>query len=140
MVAYLTRTMQRVALPDPSETSYPIESKFSQAAGNISFQLHQQKQIVMQPPHSEEHLWLTFFCQGGHAFPRRSAPTRHTVTRVASFDIARTKAILGTCKSHGVSVSAAMFALCNIAWARFNASREKLPMFVYFHFRVNLPL
>ncbi|KAG8734159.1 hypothetical protein FRC10_011926 [Ceratobasidium sp. 414] len=55
---------------------------------------------------------------GGQAFPRAKGAARSTVVPTVSFDEARTKRILGTCKANGVSVSNAVFALCNIAWAR----------------------
>ncbi|KAG9111664.1 hypothetical protein FRC07_008030 [Ceratobasidium sp. 392] len=55
---------------------------------------------------------------GGQAFPRNKGVTRNTVVPTISFDEARTKRILAKCKSNGVSVSNAVFALCNIAWAR----------------------
>ncbi|KAG8678230.1 hypothetical protein FRC09_020006, partial [Ceratobasidium sp. 395] len=55
---------------------------------------------------------------GGQAFPRTKGATRNTVVPTVSFDEARTKRILAKCKANGVSVSNAVFALCNIAWAR----------------------
>ncbi|KAG8725789.1 hypothetical protein FRC12_024028 [Ceratobasidium sp. 428] len=55
---------------------------------------------------------------GGQAFPRAKGATRNTVVPTVSFDEARTKRILAKCKANGVSVSNAVFALCNMAWAR----------------------
>ncbi|KAK0465568.1 uncharacterized protein EV420DRAFT_1514945 [Desarmillaria tabescens] len=50
---------------------------------------------------------------GGHTFPRR------------------TKKMLKTCKAHGVSISSAYFALCNIAWARTTDSKWEVPSMMY---------
>jgi hypothetical protein len=66
--------------------------------------------------------------QGGHAFPRSSAAQRHTIVPTVAFDAQRTKAILKNCKAHGVSVSAALFAICNIAWARLTLDKPELPV------------
>ncbi|KAG9082585.1 hypothetical protein FS749_006742, partial [Ceratobasidium sp. UAMH 11750] len=55
---------------------------------------------------------------GGQAFPRTKGAARKTIVPTVSFDEARTKRILSKCKANGVSVSNAVFALCNIAWAR----------------------
>ncbi|KAK0481727.1 hypothetical protein IW261DRAFT_1550776 [Armillaria novae-zelandiae] len=56
--------------------------------------------------------------KGGHTFPRRSGQPRRTIVPTISIDAERTKKMLKTCKAHGVSISSAYFALCNIAWAR----------------------
>ena len=46
-----------------------------------------------------------------------------------SFDEVKTKAILKACKAHGVSISAALFAVCNIAWARTQTKGWELPTY-----------
>ncbi|KAF7981093.1 hypothetical protein HWV62_34793 [Athelia sp. TMB] len=102
-----------IGLPDALETSFPPESQLRRAARDAEFRKKEERQI------------------GGHAFSRRSSSSRHTVTRVVSFDAARTKAILQQCKSHGVSVSAALFAICNVAWIRRTPSNAELPMLFY---------
>nr|XP_019051046.1 hypothetical protein I302_01493 [Kwoniella bestiolae CBS 10118]OCF29976.1 hypothetical protein I302_01493 [Kwoniella bestiolae CBS 10118] len=43
---------------------------------------------------------------------------RHTVVPTISYDKDKTKGILGNCKKNGVTIAHAVFALCNIAWAR----------------------
>ncbi len=43
---------------------------------------------------------------------------RHTVVPTFPYTTEETKLILAKCKSHGVTIAHAMFALCNIAWSR----------------------
>lgn len=68
---------------------------------------------------------------GGQAFPRRKHPERRTVVPTISFPENRTKAILKKCKANGVSISAALFAVCNVAWARASDSSKELPALMY---------
>ncbi|KAH6892847.1 hypothetical protein BKA70DRAFT_1119206 [Coprinopsis sp. MPI-PUGE-AT-0042] len=68
---------------------------------------------------------------GGHVFPRRSGQTRHTIVPTVSFDAEKTKKILQNCKENGVSISSAVFSLCNIAWARTNSSNPEEPVLMY---------
>ncbi|EJD40848.1 hypothetical protein AURDEDRAFT_69593 [Auricularia subglabra TFB-10046 SS5] len=71
---------------------------------------------------------------GGHSFPRpkmKQGP-RHIVFPTYSFSPDKSKKVIKTCKSHGVSFSHALFALCNIAWARIQrGQRADLPMMMY---------
>jgi len=56
---------------------------------------------------------------GGQAFPSsRTKNQRHTVVPTFAYSAAETKTILGKCKANGATIAHAMFALCNIAWAR----------------------
>jgi hypothetical protein len=55
----------------------------------------------------------------------------HTVVPTVSFDANRTKQVLKNCKAHGVSISSALFAICNIAWARILTRKKELPMYVH---------
>ncbi|KAH9982830.1 hypothetical protein BGW80DRAFT_1160926, partial [Lactifluus volemus] len=115
---------QRWAHPIPSDTSaLPLSSdeklgiekhRFRRAAGQIDFQNFLRKQI------------------GGQAFPRRRDPVRHTIVPTTSFKEDLTKVMLKKCKAQGVSISSALFAVCNIAYARMT-SREKqeLPLMMY---------
>ncbi|KAH9982832.1 hypothetical protein BGW80DRAFT_1160922 [Lactifluus volemus] len=115
---------QRWAHPIPSDTpALPLSSdeklgiekhRFRRAAGQIDFQNFLRKQI------------------GGQAFPRRCDPVRHTIVPTTSFKEDLTKVMLKKCKAQGVSISSALFAVCNIAYARMT-SREKqeLPMMMY---------
>ncbi|TFK30927.1 hypothetical protein FA15DRAFT_662997 [Coprinopsis marcescibilis] len=68
---------------------------------------------------------------GGHAFPRRSGKERKTVVPTVPFDSDKTKNILKKCKANGVSISSAIFALCNIAWARTHKIGREEPMMMY---------
>jgi hypothetical protein len=72
----------------------------------------------------------TDIIQGGHAFPRRTAIQRRTVVPTVAFEAQRTKAILKNCKAHNVSISAALFAICDIAWAKLNSDKPDLPLYV----------
>ena len=56
---------------------------------------------------------------GGQAFPgAKIKKQRHTLVPTFAYSEAETKAILGKCKANGATIAHAMFALCNIAWAR----------------------
>ncbi|THV07508.1 hypothetical protein K435DRAFT_788427 [Dendrothele bispora CBS 962.96] len=68
---------------------------------------------------------------GGQAFPKKKSPERETVVPTVSFDEERTKKILKACKAHGVSISSALFAICNIAWAKTSGVKWELPMMMY---------
>lgn len=68
---------------------------------------------------------------GGQAFPRRKHPQRHTVLLNKDYPTAQTKAMLKKCKENGVSISAALFALCNVAWARMGGGKPELPAMMY---------
>jgi hypothetical protein len=98
-------------LPCSIEASMPnFTGRFRRAVAVVDFKASQNKSI------------------GGHAFPRVSAKERRTIVPTVSFDEDRTKAMLKTCKAHGVSISAALFALCNVVWARMHPDGVELPM------------
>ena len=92
-------------------------SRFRRVAAKVDFQLSQQKLV------------------GGQTFPRQKHTERQTVVPTVSFPEERTKAILKKCKAHGVSISAALFAVCNIAWARTasggSGSKGEMPTLMY---------
>ncbi|CAE6437471.1 unnamed protein product [Rhizoctonia solani] len=88
-------------VPRPMEAALPeLSSGLRHAIGMVDDKLLATKQI------------------GGQSFPKTKGPERKTVVPTVSFDEARTKRILSRCKANEVSVSSAIFALCNIAWAR----------------------
>ncbi|KAH7927276.1 hypothetical protein BV22DRAFT_295710 [Leucogyrophana mollusca] len=102
------------ALPRAMEENFAEEpSRFRRAVGKVDFQRTQEQLI------------------GGQSFPRGSRQPRHTIVPTVSYDVERTKNILKHCKAHGVSVSAALFAICNIAWARVSAGKPELPTMMY---------
>ena len=68
---------------------------------------------------------------GGQTFPRAKHPERHTLVPTVSFPEDRTRAMLKKCKAHGVSISAALFAVCNLAWARLDRGTKELPAMMY---------
>ncbi len=68
---------------------------------------------------------------GGHSFPRRKHSERKTVVPTLSFPEDKTKAMLKKCKANGVSISAALFAICDIAWARMGSGSKELPLLMY---------
>ncbi|KZT75031.1 hypothetical protein DAEQUDRAFT_720240 [Daedalea quercina L-15889] len=86
---------------------------FQKAAAQVDYQLSQSTLV------------------GGQSFPRRKHSDRHTVLLNKDYPPDLTKAILKKCKENGVSISAALFALCNIAWARMGGGKPELPMMMY---------
>lgn len=68
---------------------------------------------------------------GGQVFPRRSGLPRNTVRYIKGFDPERTKSMIKVCKAHGVSVSSATFAACNLAWARTTKDSLESPSLMY---------
>ncbi|KAF5368480.1 hypothetical protein D9758_002233 [Tetrapyrgos nigripes] len=68
---------------------------------------------------------------GGQTFPKGARKARETVAPTVSFDEERTKKILKACKNHGVSISSALFAICNIAWAKTSKVKWDLPTMMY---------
>ena len=88
-------------------------SKLRSAAASVDFQMSQQRLV------------------GGQAFPRRKHTERHTIVPTISFPEDRTKAMLKKCKAKGVSISAALFAVCNVAWARMGHGTKELPTLMY---------
>ncbi|KAI0309592.1 hypothetical protein OF83DRAFT_1071827 [Amylostereum chailletii] len=111
----LGRPASAEMLPSSVEDSLPpAKGAFHRVVGRADFQIAQSKQI------------------GGHSFPRHSDPVRHTVVPTVSFDEHVTKAMLKKCKSEGVSIAAALFAICNIAWGKMTPrEKTKLPMMMY---------
>ncbi|VDB86578.1 unnamed protein product [Peniophora sp. CBMAI 1063] len=103
------------ALPPSYEESLPVAtSAFRRAVGRVDFEAAQNKQI------------------GGQAFPRRKDPVRHTVVPTLAFDQDVTKRMLKNCKANGVSIAGALFAVCNMAWARMTSrEQQRLPMMTY---------
>ena len=106
------------ALPRNAEDRLPPPgSKYKQLLAKAEFENAQSKLI------------------GGHVFPRPSPfGPRHTVVPTVSYDADQTKRILRACKSHGVSISNAIFALCAVVWSlmdkkRGSLSNPKLPMY-----------
>ncbi|EKM84094.1 hypothetical protein AGABI1DRAFT_104077 [Agaricus bisporus var. burnettii JB137-S8] len=102
-------------LPSTVEDQLPLlsQSKFFKAAAKIDFKLSQRKLV------------------GGQSFPKVHHPLRHTVVPTVSFDPLRTNSILRTCKTNGVSISSALFAICNIAWARTHKKNPEAPVMMY---------
>ncbi|TFK56647.1 hypothetical protein OE88DRAFT_1640541 [Heliocybe sulcata] len=100
-------------LPPSLEDNLPLKgNKFRRAAAKIEFQKSQERLI------------------GGQTFVKAAGKPRRTVVPTVAFDEERTKRMLRRCKENGVSISAALFALCNVVWARM-ASRKELPMMMY---------
>ncbi|OJT05139.1 hypothetical protein TRAPUB_4065 [Trametes pubescens] len=62
---------------------------------------------------------------GGQTFPRQTHSERHSIITTVTFTTERTQTILRNCKAHGVSISAALFAICNLAWARMGVGGDK---------------
>ncbi|KAJ6575267.1 hypothetical protein B0H19DRAFT_1344161 [Mycena capillaripes] len=104
-----------LGLPSSLEDRLPpmADGKFHRAARRVDFDNSQAKLI------------------GGHSFPRRSGNVRKTVVPTVSIDPERTKLILKKCKSQSVSISAALFSIVNIAWARTCDRNWEHPIMMY---------
>ncbi|KAF4604942.1 hypothetical protein EYR40_003725 [Pleurotus pulmonarius] len=102
-------------IPPSMEARFPpvVGGRFRRAVERIDFARNQEKSI------------------GGHAFPRASGKTRHTIVPTVPFDAPETSKMLKLCKVRGVSISSVMFAICNIAWIRLNKGNPELPMMMY---------
>ncbi|GAA5894333.1 hypothetical protein JCM5296_005141 [Sporobolomyces johnsonii] len=71
---------------------------------------------------------------GGQSFPRAKRGTRHTLVPTVSYDSAKTKRILATCKAHGSTIANAVFALSNLAYIRSTPKEQldvSLPSMIY---------
>ncbi|KAG0707461.1 hypothetical protein DFH29DRAFT_844493 [Suillus ampliporus] len=102
------------ALPNALEDNFTVNrSKLRRTIEKVDFQLSQQRLV------------------GGHTFRRQAKRPRHTIVPTVSYDPERTTSILKKCKAHGVSVSAALFAICNIAWAKMCSEKPDLSMMMY---------
>ncbi|KAJ3787143.1 hypothetical protein GGU10DRAFT_417189 [Lentinula aff. detonsa] len=101
-------------LPKSLEERLPQYSgKFQKTASIVDFELSQGRLL------------------GGHSFPRRRGDDRRTVVPTVAFDEARTRQVLKLCKSHNLSISSALFAICNIAWLRTRNDDPHLPTMMY---------
>ncbi|KAJ4485801.1 hypothetical protein J3R30DRAFT_3282574 [Lentinula aciculospora] len=103
-----------ISLPRSLEERLPLSSgKLQRAASIVDFELSQGRLL------------------GGHSFPRRKGNDRKTVVPTVAFDEDRTRGMLKLCKSRNVSISSALFAICNIAWARTRNDNPHLPVMMY---------
>ncbi|KAF7311038.1 hypothetical protein HMN09_00647300 [Mycena chlorophos] len=95
-------SLSSFGLPDSLETRLPrgADGKFQHAVNRIDFQNSQNKLI------------------GGQSFPRQFGQERKTVVPTISYHADQTQTILKKCKTNGVSISAALFSICNHAWAQ----------------------
>ncbi|KAF9074846.1 hypothetical protein BDP27DRAFT_1380944 [Rhodocollybia butyracea] len=91
----------------------PGPTKFHQVASRVDF-LNSQEKLV-----------------GGHSFPKRTGNERRTVVPTVAFDKERTGKMLKLCKAHSVSISSALFAICNIAWIKSCKDKPDLPTLMY---------
>ncbi|CDZ97947.1 hypothetical protein [Phaffia rhodozyma] len=88
--------------------------KFQHAIGQVEFMNNQARQI------------------GGQAFPKvQTSNTRRTFVDTRVYDPKTTAVALQKCKSQGVTIAHAAFALVNIAWARRQDANNELPLMFY---------
>ncbi|KAG5650740.1 hypothetical protein H0H81_011184 [Sphagnurus paluster] len=105
---------ERDSLPSCLEDRLPpLKGNFGRLASRVDFHRSQEKLI------------------GGQTFPKKSGAVRHTIVPTISIDEARTKTLLKRCKANGVSISSALFAICNIAWAKASGDRPEIPTLMY---------
>lgn len=70
--------------------------------------------------------------KGGHIFPRAALGTRLTLVPTISYLPTPTSLILRNCKSNGVTIAHAVFALANISFIKaFGERDERVPMMLY---------
>jgi hypothetical protein len=70
--------------------------------------------------------------QGGQVFPRKPpGSSRQTTVDTRIFGPKETATILKKCKSEGVTIAHAVFALVNVAWARKKLD-PGMPLYVSF--------
>ncbi|KAH7100331.1 hypothetical protein BKA62DRAFT_706702 [Auriculariales sp. MPI-PUGE-AT-0066] len=104
-------------IPRPLEERMPpLKGRFAQAVERVDYARSQERLI------------------GGHSFPRPKSKQgpRHIVFPTYAFPPDKSKKVITTCKAHGVSFSHALFALCNIAWARMSqGAKSEQPMMMY---------
>ncbi|OCF33645.1 hypothetical protein I317_02848 [Kwoniella heveanensis CBS 569] len=104
------------SIPNSLEDRLPLVGdggKFAQAVGAEEYKRSEARLI------------------GGQSFASNKIKMdRQTVVPTISFDAAKTKAILGECKTNGVTIAHAVFALCNLAWAKRTKDREA-PCLIY---------
>lgn len=107
-------------IPRCAEQRIPSASnKFLEVASKLEFAARQSRFI------------------GGHAFPKVPSDTHRSVIMNASFDATKTAAILAKCRSERVTVSNALFVICNFAWIStmralgLTDNSETLPMMMY---------
>jgi hypothetical protein len=101
-------------LPSSMEAQFvPDDKKFRRAVARVDFRKSQSKLI------------------GGHSFPRRTKQPCRTIVPTVPYRAELTKKMLKTCKAHGVSISSALFAICNMAWARISFEKKELPTMMY---------
>ncbi|KAH9944223.1 uncharacterized protein BXZ73DRAFT_87166 [Epithele typhae] len=112
---------EECVLPGTLEERVPKPTTpFRRVAAQVDYQLSQARLI------------------GGQAFPRHKHPERLTIVPTIAYPEARTKEILKACKVHGVSISAALFAICNVAWARMGARAGSHPLPTLMYSALNL--
>jgi len=100
-------------IPSSMESQLPPEAKFRRVVSRLDFRKSQSKLI------------------GGHSFPRRTKQPCHTIVPTVPYRAELTKKMLRNCKAHGVSISSALFAVCNIAWAQISPDKKELPTMIY---------
>jgi len=93
--------MQPTILPPAFESRLKMPtSPFARAVCKVNFLQAQQGEI------------------GDHVLPRQQRAAKRTVFLEHTFSEDQTRAVLAKCKSSGVSVNNAVFALCGAAWAK----------------------
>ncbi|KAJ7808257.1 hypothetical protein B0H14DRAFT_3762510 [Mycena olivaceomarginata] len=104
-----------LGLPSSLEDRLPpvADGRLHRAARRVDFENSQTKLV------------------GGHSFARRPGNARKTVVPTVSIDPERTKLMLKKCKAQSVSISAALFGIVNIAWAKTCDRNWELPIMMY---------
>ncbi|EJU05458.1 hypothetical protein DACRYDRAFT_46425 [Dacryopinax primogenitus] len=103
-------------IPQPLEEKLPPlpAQSFARYAARVDYENLQRKTI------------------GGHVMPRKKHGPRRTTVPTVPFSAEETGRALKKCKKNGVTISHAIFALCNMVWLGIKpAGGEDLPTMMY---------
>ena len=100
-------------LPEPTSIPESLEDRMPKAASSL-----------VRAVGKEECRRNDAKLVGGQSFPSNPVKSgRRTVVPTFAYSKEETKAILAKCKANGVTIAHAMFALCNLAWAKKTGDR-----------------
>ncbi|KAJ7126254.1 hypothetical protein C8R44DRAFT_617828, partial [Mycena epipterygia] len=118
------------AIVPATEDRLPMpRSKFQKSAWTVDNQNVQRRAIVST--------CLESLPPGGHVLPRVKSEVAKPVLSHIIFDVHESTAVIAKCKSQGVTLASALFALCNFAWIRTEehhpefAASKTLPTMMY---------
>ena len=103
---------------DFAELAQPLLARPQEIPVSLEDRLPLGAARLAQAARKDEHRRSEGKLIGGQVFPAVKGRERRTVVPTFAYTEAETKAILSKCKAKGVTIAHAVFALCNLAWAR----------------------